>query len=65
MLRFEVPALTLSTAFAVLEEGKRSGAIRDFSLAASTLEGVFLRFARLQEAADEAFEAARHGRGRK
>ena len=49
---------------AVLEEGRRSGVVVEYGIAACALENVFLRFTRLQEEADERARAsaARGGR---
>ena len=53
-LRFEAEDLTLSLAFAALERARLGGVLRDFSLSQTTLESVFLRFSKMQEAADDA-----------
>jgi ABC-type multidrug transport system ATPase subunit len=70
--RYEAAALSLGVAFAALEAARGSGVVRDFSVCQTSLEAVFLRFSRLQEAADEAearaaavaAAAAGGGRGR-
>ena len=57
VFRFETKKLSLAAAFSTLEAAQRAGTIADFAVSASSLESVFLRFSRRQEAADEAWAA--------
>jgi hypothetical protein len=47
------PTLALSAAFAALGAARARGELIEFGVSAASLESVFLRFARAQEAADE------------
>ena len=47
------PGLRLSAAFGVLEAARSGGQVEEYSIAACSLETVFLRFTRMQEEADE------------
>jgi len=57
------PTLALSAAFATLGAARARGELAEFGVSAASLESVFLRFARAQEAADERDRAAARAAG--
>ena len=56
--RARAPQLALADVFRVLEEQKRSGGVEEYSFSQTTLEQVFLAFAKRQMAHDEGEGAA-------
>ncbi|XP_072019069.1 cholesterol transporter ABCA5-like [Amphiura filiformis] len=55
---------SLSTVFAAMEKGKDTLGVEEYSFSQSTLEQVFIEFARIQEESDEIDEADKHMIGR-